>query len=182
MWTRVTWFALRTSIDPVSLSEAVRREVAAIDKDQPVDQLRVDRTDFETSFAEPKFQAQLMGAFALLALVLASVGIYGVNAYAVVQRQHEIGVRIALGASPRAVVADIVMQGMRLTAIGIVLGLAGAVAIASLLKSVLVGVSATDPLTLAAVAVLLAAVAALACYIPARRATRIDPGVALRQQ
>jgi putative ABC transport system permease protein len=105
-----------------------------------------------------------------------------VNAYAVTQRQHEIGVRMALGASPGAVLRAIVAQGMRMTALGIMVGLIGAVAIGSLLKSVLVGVSATDPVTLGGVAVLLAIVGTAACYIPARRATTIDPAIALRQQ
>jgi putative ABC transport system permease protein len=123
-----------------------------------------------------------MGAFALLALILAVVGIYGVNSYAVAQRRHEIGVRMALGATPANVLGEILRQGMWLTGIGIVIGLAGALAIASALRNVLVGVSATDPVTLAGVSLLLALVAGLACYIPARRATRIDPAVALRLQ
>ena len=133
-----------------------------------------------TQLAQPRFQTQLMGAFALLALALATIGIYSVNAYAVVQRRHEIGVRLALGASPGAVLREIIGQGMRVTAIGIAVGLVGAVVIASALNRVLVGVSATDPWTLAGVALLLALVAALACYIPARRATQIDPAIALR--
>jgi len=110
------------------------------------------------------------------------VGIYGNNAYADEQRRHEIGLRMALGATPGAVLRDTIGQGMRLTAIGIAVGLAGAIAMGSVLKSVLVGVNATDPLTLAGVSIVLAMVAALACYIPARRATRIDPAIALREE
>jgi ABC-type antimicrobial peptide transport system permease subunit len=124
----------------------------------------------------------LMGAFAVMALILAAVGIYGVNAYAVVQRTHEIGVRMALGASSGDVLRDVIGQGMRLTAMGIGIGLLGALAIASVLRSVLVGVSATDPVTLLSVALLLAIVAAVACFIPAHKATRIDPAIALRPQ
>jgi putative ABC transport system permease protein len=121
-----------------------------------------------------------MGAFAALALLLAVVGIYGVNAYAVAQRRHEIGVRMALGATPRNVLRDVIAQGLKLTGVGIAIGIGGALGIASWLKSVLVGVSATDPATLGGVALLMAAVAAMACYVPARRATRIDPARALR--
>jgi putative ABC transport system permease protein len=109
------------------------------------------------------------------------VGIYGVNAYAVSQRRHEIGVRMALGATPGIVLREMIGQGMKLTALGIAAGVGGSLAIASFLKSVLVGVSATDPVTLGGVAVTMAAVAAVACYVPARRATRIDPAVALRE-
>jgi putative ABC transport system permease protein len=123
----------------------------------------------------------LMAVFAGVALLLAAVGIYGVNAYAVAQRRHEIGVRMALGATPAIVLREMVRQGLGLTAIGIVVGLAGALAIASVLKSLLVGVSATDPTTLLIVSACLAVVAAVACYIPARRATKIDPAEALRQ-
>ncbi len=182
IWTSNFWFAVRASADPAGLTATIRRSLMEIDKEQPIDQASSIQAQFETRFAEPRFQTQLMATFALLALILAIVGIYGVNAYAVAQRRHEIGVRMALGANPRALLRDMVMQGMRLTAIGIVVGLAGAVAMASLLKSVLVGVSATDPATLVSVAAILAAVAAVACYVPARKATRADPAIALRQQ
>jgi putative ABC transport system permease protein len=165
-----------------SLAPAIRRSLMELDKDEPVDQLGSFDQILVSHMAEPRFQTQLMGAFALVALLLAIVGIYGVNAYAVEQRRNEIGLRMALGATPGQVLGEILKQGMRLTAIGIAIGLAGAVAIASLLKSVLVGVSATDPMTLGGVALLLALVAATACYIPARRATHIDPAIALRQE
>jgi predicted permease len=182
VWNAVTWFVLRTAVNPVSLADPVRRELMQLDKEQPIDQVGSMEQTFTTRFAEPKFQTEIMGGFALLALILAIVGIYGVNSYAVAQRRHEIGVRMALGATPGAVLGEILMQGMRLTGIGIVIGLGGAIAVASALRSSLVGVSATDPLTLAGVSLLLALVAGVACYIPARRATRIDPAVALRQQ
>jgi putative ABC transport system permease protein len=182
VWNPVTWFTVRTRINPAGLADAVRRELMEIDKEQPIDQVGTMQQTFETRFAEPRFQMQVMSGFALLALILAVVGIYGVNAYAVTQRRHEIGVRMALGATPGAVLREVLAQGMRLAAMGIVVGLLGAAAAASALRSVLVGVSATDPLTLAAVSFLLAFVTAIACYIPARRATRIDPAIALRDQ
>jgi putative ABC transport system permease protein len=182
IWTAVSWFAVRTAADPGGLTAAIRRQLMDIDREQPIDQVSSIEAEFETRFAEPRFQTQLMATFALLALILAIVGIYGVNAYAMVQRRHEIGVRMALGASPRVLLGAMLMQGMRLTVIGIVMGLTGAVAMASLLKSVLVGVSATDPATLACVAAILGVVAMVACYVPARKATKIDPAIALRQQ
>jgi putative ABC transport system permease protein len=182
VWSSVSYFAVRTATEGASLAPAIRRALMEMDKDEPVDQLGSFDQILVSHMAEPRFQTQLMGAFALVALMLAIVGIYGVNAYAVEQRRNEIGLRMALGATPGQVLREILKQGMRLTAIGIVVGLAGAVAIASLLKSVLVGVSATDPMTLGGVAMLLALVAATACYIPARRATHIDPAIALRQE
>ncbi len=182
VWAAVSYFALRTTTDGASLAPAIRRTLLEMDKDQPVDQLGSFDQVLANRFAEPRFQTQLMGAFALVALLLAIVGIYGVNAYAVMQRRNEIGLRMALGATPAQVLNGILKQGLLLTAIGIGIGLVGAIAIASLLKSVLVGVSATDPLTLGGVSLLLAVVAAMACYVPARRATHIDPAIALRQE
>jgi predicted permease len=182
LWSAVSWFVVRSAGNPAGLSAAIRHELMQIDKDQPIDQVSSVEQTFSNRFADARFQTQLMGAFALVALLLAIVGIYGVNSYVVAQRRHEIGLRMALGASPSRVLREVLGQGMRLTAIGIVIGLTGAAAIASLLKSVLVGVSATDPAMLAGVALLLAFVAAIACYIPARKATRIDPALALRQE
>ncbi len=182
LWSAVSWFVVRSSGNPAGLAAGIRHELMEIDKEQPIDQVSSVEQTFSNRFAEPRFQTQLMGAFALVALLLAIVGIYGVNSYVVAQRRHEIGLRMALGASPGRVLREMLVQGMRLTAIGIAIGLAGAAGIASLLKSVLVGVSATDPATLAGVALLLAFVAAIACYIPARRATQIDPALALRQE
>jgi predicted permease len=181
LWSAIAWFAMRTSMDPAGLTAAIRREMSILDKDQPISQVTsIDQT-LTTRSAGPRFQTQLMAVFAGVALLLAAVGIYGVNAYAVAQRRHEIGVRMALGATPAIVLREMVRQGLGLTAIGIVVGLAGALAIASVLKSLLVGVSATDPTTLLIVSAFLAVVAAVACYIPARRATKIDPAEALRQ-
>jgi putative ABC transport system permease protein len=180
VWSPAVYFTMRSQMDLTGLTAAIRRELATLDPEQPISQVGSLEQTLVTRSAEPRFQTQLMGAFAALALVLAVVGIYGVNAYAVSQRRHEIGVRMALGATPAIVLREMIGQGMKLTAAGIAIGIGGALAIASLLKSVLVGVSATDPVTLGGVALTIAMVAALACYVPAKRATRIDPAIALR--
>jgi len=180
IWSQAVFFTLRSSMDPTGLTAAIRRELLSMDPEQPISQVGSLEQTLVRLAALPRFQMQLMGAFAALALLLAVVGIYGVNAYSVSQRRHEIGVRMALGATPGIVLREMIGQGMTLTIIGILTGICGSIAIASLLKSVLVGVSATDPMTLGGVAVAMALVAALACYVPARRATRIDPAIALR--
>jgi predicted permease len=182
IFSTYTWLAVRSSSDPVTISSAVRQTLLQMDGSQPVDQISSLEQIFSNRFSEPKFQASMMNAFAVLALLLAVIGIYGVNAYAVAQRRHEIGVRMALGATPGAVLRSTIASGMQLTVIGIAAGLLGAIAAASLLRSVLVGVSPTDPLTLAAVALVLALVSLIACYLPAHRAMSIDPAAALRQE
>jgi putative ABC transport system permease protein len=181
-WSAAVWFAVRTEVNPAALASAVRSEVMSIDRDQPVEQVGSLEQMLTDQFVQPRFQTGLMGFFALFALILAALGIYGVNAYAVAQRRHEIGLRMALGASPGGVLREILGQGMLSTAIGIGLGLAGAVALSALLKSVLVGTSGTDPVTLLGMTLLLAAVATVACYLPARKATRIDPAVVLKAE
>jgi len=182
IWSTVTYMTIRTSGNATSLAPAIRSEIADLDKEQPVEQIGSLEQAFSDQFAEPRFQSRLMGAFAVLALILAVVGIYGVNAYAVTQRRRELGVRIALGARPGDVLRATLGEGLRLSAVGIALGLAGAYALSSLFRSVLVGAAGVSPLTLLGAAGLLAAVALIACYIPARRATRIDPSSALRQE
>jgi putative ABC transport system permease protein len=173
---------VRTSGDPTSIAAAAGREIQAIDPDQPVSDVRTMKQLLANSVARARFNTLLLGLFAALALVLASVGIYGVMAYSVAQRTKEIGIRIALGAQARDVLRMIVGQGMMLTLAGVCLGLLGAFALTRLMSSLLYGVSTTDPLTFVGVSLLLSAVALFACYIPARRATRVDPMVALRYE
>jgi putative ABC transport system permease protein len=182
VWSTVTYLTVRTRASATSLAPAIRREMADLDKEQPVDQMGSMEQTFSDQFAEPRFQSLLMGAFAALALILAVVGIYGVNAYAVTQRRRELGVRIALGARPSDVLRETLGEGLKLSALGIVLGVVGAYALSSLFRSVLVGAAAIDPVALLGAAGVLAAVALIACYVPARRATRIDPASALRQE
>jgi putative ABC transport system permease protein len=174
--------AARSEGDPMRLASAVRSAVWSVDPEQPVWKIRTQQSLVERSVGLPRFLAQLMGAYAALALLLAAVGLYGVMAYTVAQRTHEIGVRLALGAQPLDVLRMVLRRGLLLAWVGLLLGLAGALAVGRLLQSLLFKVSASDPLTLVAVAALLLLVAALASYGPARRATRVDPLVALRYE
>lgn len=173
---------IRTQNDPASLAGAVRNEVRQIDSDQPVAAVKTMEQWMATSVAGPRYRTTLIGLFALLALVLASTGIYGVMSYSVTQRTHEIGVRMALGAGQFDVIRLVVQQGMLLVLLGVALGLMGAFALTRVLATLLFGVTAKDPLTFVIVSVLLAFVAFIACYIPARRATRVDPLIALRYE
>jgi putative ABC transport system permease protein len=173
---------LRTSNDPLALVTTIRGELQQLDPELPMaavatmDQLLAD------SLSRSRFTMLLLGIFSAVALLLAAVGIYGLIAYSVTQRTQELGIRIALGAQRRDVLRLVLGQGARLTLLGVTLGLLAALAISRLLASMLFGVSATDPLTFAGVAALLGIVALLACFIPARRATRVDPIVALRYE
>jgi putative ABC transport system permease protein len=160
-------FVLRAAGDPADLAPAARREILAIDKDQPVSDVRT-------------MESWLSESLAGLALTLAAAGLYGVMSYSVAQRQTEIGVRMALGARAGDVLRLVIRQGLALVLVGVALGLLGALALTRLLASLLYEVSATDPLTFAALALLLTAVSAAACYIPARRAARVDPLIAMR--
>ncbi|MGB8507369.1 MAG: FtsX-like permease family protein, partial [Pyrinomonadaceae bacterium] len=152
------------------------------DKDQPVADVRTMDALLASSVARQRFNTLLLGVFALVALLLAAVGIFGVMNYSVAQRTHEIGIRIALGARGGDVLKMVVGQGMLLIVIGVALGLGISLALTRVMSSLLYGVSATDPLTFAGVALLLMVVAFVACFIPARRATRVDPMVALRHE
>ncbi len=171
---------VRAAVDPKPLIASIRNEVWSIDKDQPVTDIKTMDQSVADSVSPRRFNAMLLAIFAGLALVLASVGIYGVMTYSVVQRTNEIGIRMALGAQSSDVIKLMVGHGMLLVFTGVVIGLAGAVALTRVMTSLLYGVSATDPLTFAGVSLVLLTVAFFASYIPARRAARIDPMIALR--
>jgi len=173
---------VRTAGDPQQVAAAVRQAVWSVDKDQPVSNVRTMEQVVSTAVSRERFQTLLLALFATLALLLACVGLYGVISYAVVQRTHEIGVRIALGAKPADVLRLVIKQGMALTMIGLVFGVAIAFAVTRVMSEMLFGVTATDPLTFVGVPVVLGLIAFLACYVPARRATKVDPLVALRYE
>jgi putative ABC transport system permease protein len=174
--------AIRTQGDPLSIVGAVRKEVHALDPDQPISAVRKMSDWVDSSTAGPRYRTTLLGLFAALAMILAATGIYGVMSYSVAQRTHEIGVRMALGARQLDVLKLVVRQGMLLTLVGVILGLLGAFALTRVMQSLLFGVTAKDPFTFSVVAALLIAVAFVACFIPARRATKVDPLVALRYE
>jgi putative ABC transport system permease protein len=181
-WSNNLMLAVQTSTTPDALTSAIREQVRALDPDQPVTSVRTMDQLLNRTLSGAKFGLLLFGLFAGLALVLAAIGIYGVMATAVTQRTHEIGLRMALGAQKRDVLRLIIGEGMLLVLVGVLAGLASAVALTRLMATLLFGVSATDPMTLALITLLLAAVALLACYLPARRATKVDPMVALRYE
>jgi predicted permease len=174
--------AVRTAADPDSMVSAVRAGIGDVDPDQPLYHVSTLQQVLSESLAPRRFNMLLLGIFAGIALALATVGIYGVMAFSVTERTHEIGIRMALGAERGNVLRLIVRQGLRLTLLGVILGIAGAWALTSFLASFLFGIAPRDPATFALVSVALVAVSILACYIPARRATRVDPMVALRYE
>jgi putative ABC transport system permease protein len=171
-----------TSGDPTAIAPAVQREIRAIDPEQPVSDVRTLNQVMADTVARARFNTLLLGLFAGLATLLAAVGIFGVMNYSVTLRTHEIGIRLALGAQPRRVLMLILRRGLLLTLIGIGFGLAGALALARVMSGLLFGVETTDPATFAAIVLLLMLVSLVACYIPALRATRIDPMIALRYE
>ena len=173
---------VRTQIDPQSLTNTLRRTVAEIDKDVPVYRTRTLTDYMSQSVAQPRLNAMLVGLFALIALLLAAAGIFGVMSYSVTQRTQEIGIRLALGAQRYDVLRLIILQGMRFVGAGIVLGLLGVFACTRLLQSLLFGIGATDLRTMIVVSLILSAVAFLACLLPARRATLVNPVQALRAE
>jgi len=173
---------VRTASDPLKLVGLIEQAVWSVNRDQPVSNIATMEQVLADSVAQPRIFTLLLGVFAALALALASVGIYSVVSYSVSQRTHEVGVRLALGAEQLDVLRLVIGQGMLLTGIGLGIGLAGAIALTRFLSSFLYSVHPTDPLTFAAVALALSGVALLATYIPARRATKVDPMVALRHE
>ena len=177
-----TSWAVRTAGDPLSLSAAIQREFLAVDGQLPVSNIRTMEQLIRTATARENFNTLLLTLFAAIALLLAAIGIYGLMSYAVEQRGHEIGVRMALGAGQGDVLQMFLLQGARLALIGVGIGLAAAYGLTRLLARLLFGVKATDPWTFAGVASVLSFVALLATYIPARRATKVDPVVALRYE
>jgi len=174
--------AIKTTSDPLSLTNAVRQVVRSLDPDQPVYQIRTMEGLVSNALAPARFTLSLLMIFAGVAGVLAMIGIYSVMAFMVTQRTHEIGVRMALGAQARDMLSLVIRQGMVLAAIGVAIGLIASFALTHLMQSLLYGVSATDPLTFIAISLLLVGVSSLACWIPARRATKVDPMVALRYE
>jgi putative ABC transport system permease protein len=181
-WKRWMYMVVRTQSDTSALMGAVKEKIRPIDSQLPASQVRMMSEVMAESLAEQRFNMLLLGIFAMVALLLAVVGIYGVISYSVSQRTHELGIRLALGAQTRDVLRLILVQGLKLAVTGVALGLIAAFAVTRVMETLLFGVSATDPLTFAGIAILLASVALLACFFPARRAAKTDPIIALRYE
>lgn len=180
-WTGMS-LVIRSSVEPSSLTASVRQVVNEVDKTIPLSNVKTMDNIVSESITQPRFNLFLLGLFGIVAMLLSAAGIYGVTAYTVTQRTHELGIRIALGAQVSDVLKMILGQGMAVIAVGLVVGLASAFALVRFLRSFLFGVGANDPLTFVAITVVLVLVALLACYIPARRATKVDPLQALRYE
>jgi putative ABC transport system permease protein len=175
-------FVIKTTREPEQVAAAARQQVQTVDPDQPIYDVKTLAERKSGSIAPQRFNLLLLGLFAAVALTLAVVGIYGVMSYTVTQRTHEIGLRMALGAQTQDVLKLVVRQGMTMALIGVGAGLAGAFALTRVMSSLLFGVSATDPLTFIAIPLIVAGVALGACFLPARRAVKVDPMVALRYE
>src|SRR5262245_62078704 len=173
---------LRTNGKPEQLIATVQHEISALDKQLPIYNIKTLEQYLSEALSVKRIQSQILTAFGLLALALASIGLYGVLSFSVAQRRQEIGIRLALGAQGRDVLWIVVGQGLKLVVLGVVIGVAGALGVARALKSLLYGVSPTDPLTFIVIAMMLIIVALLACYIPARRATKVDPIIAIKYE
>ncbi len=180
--TFATSWVVRAGLDPAGLAPAIRTAVGAVDPNLPVADLREFSTVVDEAMGPTRFALTLIGLFGVLALVLASVGLYGVLSYVVRQRSGEIGVRMAFGAQAESILGLVIRQGMGLAGLGLLLGLFAAYPLSSLMETMVVGVAPTDPVTFVSISGVFAAVAALACYLPARRATRVDPVRALREE
>ncbi len=181
-WNNSLALAIRTTVPPTSIVAAVRDQVREVDAEQPIIQVQSLTQLVDRRLSQPRFSTTLLGLFAALAVVLAAVGLFGLLSHLVTLRTHELGIRLALGAERREVLWMVIGQGLRLALLGLAIGVGGALALGPLLRTQLFGVEPTDPVTLASVATGLLMVALLACYLPARRATRVDPMIALRQQ
>lgn len=168
--------------NPMQLAEVVRRQLLAVDKDQPVSNVRTMEEIVTSSVAQDRFSACLLALFGLLALTLAAVGIYGVIAYSVTQRTHEIGIRIALGARPSEVLKLVLSQSLQVVLLGVAIGVAASLLLTRLMATLLYEVKVTDPAIFVAVSAVLLGVALAAAFVPARRASRVDPMVALRYE
>jgi putative ABC transport system permease protein len=179
--TSALTIVLRSTIEPTALGQTLREQVQALDKDQPVSEIKTMEWYLADSMAQRRFNMLLLGVFAGLALVLAAVGIYGVIAYTVTQRTHEMGIRIALGARGADILRLVFSNAIGTTVVGILIGLAAAFGLTRLLQSLLYQVTATDPVVFVTIPLLLLAVAAIATYLPARRAMKVDPITALRE-
>jgi putative ABC transport system permease protein len=173
---------LRSSGDVDHLGEAVRREVENINPNVPVHSISSMDQIIARSVADRRFGLELLGVFAAMALLLAAIGIYGVTSYSFNQRAHEIGIRLALGAQRMHILHMVIGEGMRVVAVGLAIGLMGAAALTRFVRTMLFDVSPFDPITFAAISATLAAVAFIACLVPAQRATRVDPLIALREE
>jgi len=171
---------IRTTTDPLRIAAAVRQEIKALDPDLALADVKSLEQLVYESVAEPRYRTTLLGLFAAVALLLATIGLFGVLAYAVTQRTREIGIRMALGAQAKDVLRLVIGHGIKLALIGVLIGLGAALGLARLMKTLLFEVSPADPLTFCAIPLLLTLVALAACWIPARRATKVDPMTALR--
>jgi ABC-type antimicrobial peptide transport system permease subunit len=173
---------VRGSVNPLTLQKPITAAIRSVNKDQAISDIRSVDQIRDQAMGGRRLVSVLLGTFAAVALVLAGIGIYGVISYNVAQRTREMGIRAALGATERSLLRLILDRGVRLTLIGIAIGVAGAIALTRLMAAILFGVGARDPVTMVSVGVILAGVAILASYVPARRATRVDPVVALRYE
>ena len=179
------WFSyimVKTTVPPNTIVADMRRAVAAVDPNLPIDNVLTMEERFGVVNQRPRFSMALLSTFAALALLLAAVGVYGVTAHSVSVRTKEIGIRMALGAEPERVASLVLREGLKLVTFGVLLGVAGALALTRVLQSQLFEVSPTDPLTFVLTALILISIGAAACYLPARRATRVDPLKTLRSE
>jgi predicted permease len=173
---------IRASGNPAGLGHALQQEISSLDRDVPAYDIRTMSARYNEFLAQPRFRAALMGILAGLTLALAAIGIYGVLSQFVSQRTHEIGIRVALGASRREILRLVVIRGLFMTVVGLGIGIVGGLGFGRFLAGLLFGIKSTDPFTFAAVSLLFCCVALAACYVPAHRATRVDPMIALRYE